>query len=218
MKKLNTSLILNILIVILVIIFTLFMVLDIHFMKEVKLLEVTSLENFKFFTVDSNVLMGIISLTMIIYELKLKNNKIKEIPKYIYILKMVGVSAVTLTFIVTLCFLSPMYGFYAMYNNSNLFFHLVIPLLSIISYVFYEKYNNKYKYAVFGIIPMLVYGIIYATNILVRLNTDGLTFKYDFYGFLQGNINNIYFVVPTIIIISYLISLLLVYLNKRFSK
>ena len=139
MKKLNTSLILNILIVILVIIFTLFMVLDIHFMKEVKLLEVTSLENFKFFTVDSNVLMGIISLTMIIYELKLKNNKIKEIPKYIYILKMVGVSAVTLTFIVTLCFLSPMYGFYAMYNNSNLFFHLVIPLLSIISYVFYEK-------------------------------------------------------------------------------
>lgn len=218
MKKLNTSLILNILIVILVIIFTLFMVLDIHFMKEVKLLEVTSLENFKFFTVDSNVLMGIISLTMIIYELKLKNNKIKEIPKYIYILKMVGVSAVTLTFIVTLCFLSPMYGFYAMYNNSNLFFHLVIPLLSIISYVFYEKYNNKYKYAVFGIIPMLVYGIIYATNILVRLNTDGLTFKYDFYGFLQGNINNIYFVVPTIIIVSYLISLLIVYLNKRFSK
>ena len=218
MKKLNTSLILNILIVILVIIFTLFMVLDIHFMKEVKLLEVTSLENFKFFTVDSNVLMGIISLTMIIYELKLKNNKIKEIPKYIYILKMVGVSAVTLTFIVTLCFLSPMYGFYAMYNNSNLFFHLVIPLLSIISYVFYEKYNNKYKYAVFGIIPMLVYGIIYATNIIVRLNTDGLTFKYDFYGFLQGNINNIYFVVPTIIIVSYLISLLIVYLNKRFSK
>ena len=65
---------------------------------------------------------------------------------------------------------------------------------------------------------MLVYGIIYATNILVRLNTDGLTFKYDFYGFLQGNINNIYFVVPTIIIVSYLISLLIVYLNKRFSK
>lgn len=218
MKKLNISLILNILIVILVIIFTLFMVLDIHFMKEVKLLEVNSLENFKFFTVDSNVLMGIISLTMIIYELKLKNNKIKEIPKYIYILKMVGVSAISLTFIVTLFFLSPMYGFYAMYNNSNLFFHLIIPLLSIISYIFYEKYNNKYKYAVFGIIPMFVYGIIYATNILVRLNTDGLTFKYDFYGFLQGNINNIYFVVPTIIIVSYLISLLLVYLNKKFSK
>ena len=75
MKKLNISLILNILIVILVIIFTLFMVLDIHFMKEVKLLEVNSLENFKFFTVDSNVLMGIISLTMIIYELNLKTIK-----------------------------------------------------------------------------------------------------------------------------------------------
>ena len=180
-----------------------------------KLLELTKIEMFKFYTVDSNILMGIMALIMAIYEKKLLKKKIKEIPKFVYILYFIGTSAITLTFIVTLFFLSPQYGFYAMYSNNNLFLHLVIPVLSIITYIKYEKHDIKYKYGLLGVIPMFIYSIYYISMVLIHLNDGGLTFKYDFYGFLQGNINNIYIVLPVIYLFAYLISITLLYLNKK---
>lgn len=215
MKKIKVSLILNIIIVLLVIFATIFMFTGFKFMPGGSLLEVSKVEMFKFYTVDSNILMGIVSLIFIIYEKKLLKNKIKEIPKKVYILKLIATSGITLTFITTSFFLAPTYGFYAMFNNSNLFFHLVVPVLSIITYIFFEKHENKYKYAFFGIIPMFLYSIFYISNVLIHLNNGGLTFKYDFYGFLQGNINNIYIVIPVIYLMSYIISVLLVFGNKR---
>lgn len=215
MKKIKVSLILNIIIVLLVIFATIFMFTGFKFMPGGSLLEVSKVEMFKFYTVDSNILMGIVSLIFIIYEKKLLKNKIKEIPKKVYILKLIATSGISLTFITTSFFLAPSYGFYAMFNNSNLFFHLVVPVLSIITYIFFEKHENKYKYAFFGIIPMFLYSIFYIANVLIHLNNGGLTFKYDFYGFLQGNLNNIYIVIPVIYLISYVISVLLVFGNKR---
>ena len=215
MKNIKKSLILNIIIVVLVIMSCTFMFNGIKFMPDETLLELTKMEMFKFYTVDSNILMGIMALIMVIYEKKLLKKKIKEIPKFVYILKLIGTSAITLTFIVTLFFLSPQYGFYAMYNNNNLFLHLVIPVLAIITYVFYEKHDNKYSYAFLGIIPMLIYSIYYASMIIIHLSDGGLTFKYDFYGFLRGNINNVYIVLPVMYLFAYLISILLIYLNKK---
>ena len=185
------------------------------FMHASRLLEATKMEMFKFYTIDSNILVGIISFILVIWEIKLLNKKVKVIPNSIYVLKFIATSAITLTFVTTLFFLAPQYGLYAMYNNSNLFFHLIVPVLAIISYVFFEKYNNKYKYAILGIIPMFLYSIYYTGMIIINLDNGGLTFKYDFYGFLQGNINNIYFVIPSIYIITYLISLSIVLMNKR---
>jgi len=218
MKKIKVSLILNIIIVLLVIFATIFMFTGFKFMPGGSLLEVSKVEMFKFYTVDSNILMGIVSLIFIIYEKKLLKNKIKEIPKKVYIFKLIATSGISLTFITTSFFLAPSYGFYAMFNNSNLFFHLVVPVLSIVTYIFFEKHDNKYKYAILGIIPMFLYSIFYTTNILIHLNNGGLTFKYDFYGFLQGNLNNIYLVIPVIYLISYVISLLLVFGNRKIKK
>lgn len=218
MKKIKVSLILNIIIVLLVIFATIFMFTGFKFMPGGSLLEVSKVEMFKFFTVDSNILMGIVSLIFIIYEKKLLKNKIKEIPKKVYILKLIATSGISLTFITTSFFLAPTYGFYAMFNNNNLLFHLVVPVLSIITYIFFEKHDNKYKYAILGIIPMFLYSIFYTTNILINLNNGGLTFKYDFYGFLQGNLNNIYLVIPVIYLISYIISILLVFGNRKIKK
>lgn len=218
MKKIKVSLILNIIIVLLVIFATIFMFTGFKFMPGGSLLEVSKVEMFKFYTVDSNILMGIVSLIFIIYERKLLKNKIKEIPKKVYILKLIATSGISLTFITTSFFLAPSYGFYAMFNNNNLLFHLVVPVLSIITYIFFEKYDNKYKYAILGIIPMFLYSIFYTTNILIHLNNGGLTFKYDFYGFLQGNLNNIYLVIPVIYLISYIISVLLVFGNRKIKK
>jgi len=218
MNNVKKSFILNVITVILVIIMIIFMLLGIHFMPKNDLLILsTKFENFKFYTIDSNILLCLSSLLLAIYEYKLLKKKIKVIPKNIYIFKMVGVSAISLTFIVTLFFLSPLYGFYGMYNNVNLFFHFVIPIIGFISYFFYEKHDNEYKYAYYGIIPMLLYAIFYISNILIHLD-EGISFKYDFYGFLQGNINNIYFAIPIIFIVGYLLSLLTICLNKKLAK
>ena len=218
MKKIKISLILNIIIILLVIITSIFMFTGFKFMPDNSLLEATKLEMFKFYTVDSNLLIGIIALIFVIYEIKLIKKDIEKIPKGIYILKQIGTSGITLTFVTTAFFLAPQYGLYAMYNNNNLLFHLIIPVLSIITYIFFEKYDNKYRYSFYGIIPMFIYSIYYSSMIFIHLNDGGLTFKYDFYGFLQGNINNAYIVLPVIYLFSLLISVVLIFLNKKLSK
>ena len=218
MNRIKISLILNTIIVVLVTIGTIFMFTGIKFMPDATLLEASKVEMFKFYTVDSNILIGIISLILVIYEIKLLNKKIDKIPNKIYLFKFIGTAGITLTFIVTAIFLAPQYGLYSMYNNNNLFFHLIVPLLSIISYIVFEKHNNKYKYAYLGILPMFIYSIFYTSNILIHLDNDGLTFKYDFYGFLNGNLNNIYIVIPIIYLVTYIISILLITLNKKISN
>ena len=216
--KLKSSIIMNILIVILVTIGTIFMFTGCTFMPAEKILEVSNIEMFKFYTVDSNILMAIVSLIFVIYEIRLEKGKIKEIPTSIYNLKFLGVAGITLTFVVTLCFLAPMYGFYAMYNNNNLFFHLIVPILSIVSFIIIEKYDVKYKFSFIGIIPMAIYSVFYTTNVLTHLVDGKPTWEYDFYGFLFGNVKYAFISLPVILLITYLISLLLIFLNKKLLK
>ena len=105
-----------------------------------------------------------------------------------------------------------------MYNNNNLFFHLVAPMLSFVSFIFYEKFDSKYKYALFGVVPMVLYGIYYIAMILSHFDGKDSLMKYDFYGFLQGNINNIYVSLPLIFIIGYITTILLIFLNKKCAR
>ena len=81
----------------------------IKFMPAQDLLTATKIEMFKFYTVDSNILIGIISLWLIIYECLLLRKKINKIPERVYILKLLGTAGIMLTFLVTLVFLTPRY-------------------------------------------------------------------------------------------------------------
>ena len=215
MKYLKPSLIINSIIVILVTIATIFMFTGFKFMPDGMLLEATKMNMFRFYTVDSNILVGVVSLLVIIFEIKLMKGKIEEIPKWVYNLKLMGVAGITLTFVVTLVFLAPLYGFYAMYNNSNLFYHLIIPILSLISYICFENYENKYRYALIGMIPMFIYSVYYTTEVLLHLENGKPTWEYDFYGFLQGNVMNIFITIPIIFAGTYVLSLIIVILNKK---
>ena len=218
MKNIKKSLVLNIITFLLVTIGCIFMFNGIKFMPTGSLLDASNTKMFKYYTVDSNILVGVVSYVLAFCEMLYMKKKIKKIPEVVYILKLVGASAITLTFLTTAIFLVPQYGLYDMYNNSNLFFHLIIPILTVVSYIFYEKHDNKYSYAVYGIMPMFLYSIYYSSMICVNLDEGGLTPKYDFYGFLRGNINNISIAVPTIFLIAYLISIGIIFLNKKSSK
>jgi len=216
MKKLNISLYINILITILTIISMIIMFTGYKFMDEPELiLESSHIGMFKFFTVDSNLLMGITSFIYAYYLLHHKNINYK-----LSLLKLLSTTAVSLTFIVVFVYLGPIspYGIKAMLLNSNLFFHLIIPVLSIISFIFFEEHKLKIKDALYGIIPTLIYSIYYLLNVLFHMEKGVVDPKYDWYWFAQNGTLGIIIVIVVIYLFSYILSLILYLFNKKIHK
>ena len=212
------ALILNIIIVIFVVMASIMMFIGYKFMPgEEIVLESSKIGMFKFFTVDSNILMGIISFIFIIYDIKLLKGKIKEIPKSIYIWKLMATTGVTLTFLVVFSYLGPLAGsMYKMIMNSNLFFHLLVPVLSIITFTLFEKKDKlSFKYSFLGIIPVIIYGILYFINVLMHMENGVVSPIYDFYWFVQNGVWTTIIVIPIMIIIAYTISFVLWKLNNK---
>lgn len=219
-KNIKISLVLNILVFIMVVLGTIFMVTGFKFMSNTHILASTGLEPLKFYTVDSNILVGLAYLILIIYEYLLLKDKIKKIPKYVYILKYISTVAVSLTFLVTLLYLSPLYGskFLFLYQNSNLFFHLLVPLFSFISFCYFEKTDLEFKYTYYGVSTMILYGIYYVINILIHMDNGKILPKYDWYGFVYGGILSIIIAFLIMIIIIYIVSLVIYKLNGSKNK
>ena len=168
---------------------------------------------FKFYTVDSNIFMGLISLLFVIKEILNK-----EITKNMYRLKLMATTSVTLTFLVVFAYLGPISkdGIKSMLQNSNLFFHLIIPALSMINFTIFERTNKlKIKDTLYGIIPTIIYAIFYITNLLQHVEYGKVSPIYDWYWFVQNGIKTAVIVAPLIILITYVISLSLWKLNKR---
>ena len=215
-SNLKISFIINIVIFIMVLLGTIFMITGFKFMSNTEVLATTGLSLFKFYTVDSNIFAGLASLILIIYEILILNKRIDKIPKFAYIMKYIGTVAVSLTFLVTLFYLAPSYGknFWFLYQNSNLLFHLLVPILSFISFVCFEKIKLNFKYTFYGVSTMILYGIYYVSNILIHQENGKVAFEYDWYGFVQNGVSSIFIVFPVILLITYLIGLIIYKLNS----
>lgn len=218
MKKIKIALFLNTLIVILTIISSIIMFTGFKFMYDYELvLESNKISMFKFFTVDSNMLMGLVSLIFIVKEVELLKNK-KQIEKKYYLLKLMSTTAVGLTFLVVFAYLGPLtkYGIKAMITNSNLFFHLIIPVISILNFILFEKTDElNLKDVKYGIIPTFIYSIFYITNIVIHMENGKVSTVYDWYWFVQNGVWTTIIVVPVIFGITYLISLIIWKLNRK---
>ena len=92
---------------------------------------------------------------------------------------------------------------------------MIVPLLALISYIFLEKHDNKYKYAFLGVIPMFLYALYYVPNVILHKSE---LVSYDFYNFLRGDYSNIYYTIPVLFLMGYLISILIIFANKKFAK
>ncbi len=161
--------------------------------------------------------MGVISLIFAIQEIKLLQNKISKISDKMYLLKLMATSAVGLTFVTVVGYLGPISpgGIQSMLLNSNLFFHLIIPVLSILTFSIFEQTNViKFKHVITGVIPTVVYEIYYLINVLTHIENGKVPFKYDWYWFVQGGLWQIFIVMPLMIGVTYVISLLLWKFNK----
>ena len=127
-----------------------------------KALGETNITVFKYFTFQSNIFMGAVALVYAIYQLLIILNKRDKLPHVLLVFNHVGVTAVGLTFLIVIFFLAPGYGFDKMYNNANLFFHALVPIVAMINYMFLEKECSfKFINTLFSIIPSLLYGIVY---------------------------------------------------------
>ena len=217
--KVKISLVLNILIVIFTIFATIAMFTGFKFMHgHDVVLQSTKLGMLRFFTVQSNILMGIIALFFACLEIKLLKGKIEEISTKAYVLKLMATTAVGLTFLVVFAYLGPIteYGIIAMIMNSNLFFHLITPLLSMICFAAFERTNKvKFKYTFLGIIPTFLYAIYYMINIFVHMENGKVSPVYDWYWFVQNGVWTAIIVVPLMFLITYLITLILWKINKK---
>ena len=216
--KIKISIVINILISFLTLIATIIMFTGFKFMtgNEVAL-ESTKIGMLKFFTVDSNLFMGIISLLFAINEIQLIKGTKKDISIKMYILKLMATTSVGLTFFVVFAYLGPISkgGIMSLLMNSNLFFHLIIPVLSIISFVFFEKTDKiKFSHTFLGIIPAVIYGIPYITNVLIHMENGIVSTTYDWYWFVQNGVWTAVIVVPIIFAITYVISLILWKTNR----
>ena len=180
--------------------------------------EKTKIEMFKLFTIDSNLFMGIVALIFVVLEYQVLKGKRKDISKNMYILKLMVTTAVGLTFFVVFAYLGPITkgGIMSMLRNSNFFLHLVIPVLSIITFIFFEKTDKiKLRHVFLGLVPTLVYAIFYLTNILIHMENHKVSPTYDWYWFVQNGVWTALIVASIIILITYMISFILWKLNHK---
>ena len=188
------------------------------FMDGEHILESTKIGMFRFFTVDSNIFMGIVALIFAIKEIKLLNGKLDEISNKVYALKLMATVSVGLTFFTVFGYLGPIAegGILSLLKNSNLFLHLIIPVLSMINFSLFEKTDKlKFKYSFLGVLPALVYSIFYMINVLVHMENGKVSPIYDWYWFVQGGIWQVYIVFPVMLIFTYIISVALWRINRK---
>ena len=211
-RRLIISFIANILVFLLFVSGTIIM-----FVKGGDALSSRGLSVFKYFTFQSNVFMGAVAFIYGYYQWLILRKKKDKIPHVLNVFNHVGVTAVGLTFIIVIVVLGPGYGYDKMYNNANLFFHALVPVLAIINYLFFEKEAKiRFIETLYAMVPCILYGIVYFI-VVVSQNAYG-NLKIDFYNFGKDGpfIGALYFL--AIIAISYSIGLFLYFINQLVFK
>ena len=135
-----------------------------------------SAKHFRYFTTDSNILCAVSALFMLYSQFFAAGNI-----AWIQVFKFVGTVSVTLTMLTVLFFLAPTQGWKEMFEGSNLYMHLVNPLLAIVSILLFDGGGvMTLPQSLIGLCPTVFYGAAYSYYVLVKQRWK------DFYGFNRG--------------------------------
>lgn len=164
-----------------------------------ELLTASGLWSLRYFTVLSNLLMGLAALVMLIARLLGKvNTGVRR-------LHYAGAVSVGLTLLVVLAFLGPLFGYPSMFRGVNLWMHLIVPVLALVDYALLEEGPQPtFPESLLATVPMLLYGVFYLWNIL----TNGVEGN-DFYGFTIFGLHMVPVVYLVVFLGDWAISLLL---------
>lgn len=142
------------------------------------------LRTFCMFTVNSNILCAAAMAMVIPYTLDGLRTHNYHMPRWIVDLVYMGVTAVALTFLVSLFILSPAKGFVLIFTGSRFFLHGVCPVLAIVAFCFFMSEKRlTIRDSLLALIPVLIYAIVYYVMVAVLGEEKGGW--NDFYGFLS---------------------------------
>ena len=154
-----------------------------------RVLSQRGLESLKYYTCLSNIFAGLISgLTVVcLFVTGLQ----VSLPMWVALLKYSAAVSVCLTFSVVVVFLGPRMGYKLLFAEEQLFLHAVGPLLAVFSFLSSPFIPQMKSSATFiAVIPTLLYGIVYAANILKNGIGEGEKTN-DWYGFAAGGVKSI---------------------------
>lgn len=144
------------------------------FLKDGKWDFETGVRRQKYFTALSNEFCAITCVFMIFF------------PDFypVRILKFTGVIAVMVTFVTVLVFLGPTLGYRRVMEGRDFVLHVVNPVLAAISFGVFEREKIAFPHCLFGMVPVILYGIVYIYFVMLAPKEKR---GEDFYGFNKGN-------------------------------
>jgi hypothetical protein len=110
---------------------------------------------FRFFTMQSNVLCAISALCVCLF----------PDADWAYYLKIIGTAGVMVTMLTVLIFLGQVYGYKPLLAGSELFMHLLTPLMALISLVVFERRGIGFWTSFIGLLPVALYAPLYLYKI-----------------------------------------------------
>lgn len=160
-------------------------------------MRVHGFQAFQFFTVDSNLLMAIISAITIYHIVKILKDPAHRVPHWLELLAFISVTSVAVTFVTVCVILGPAAGFLSMFTGNNFMLHLINPLAAIASFMFFTTfYPISWKQTPLAIISTMIYGIVYF-YLVVALGPENGGWQ-DFYYFNAGGRGALSFIVMQI--------------------
>lgn len=166
----------------------------------------SGLENFKYFTVLSNIFCGIVSLIALIR---------RKMPALV---RLMSSSAVGLTFLIVAAFLQPVYPDTNLYQGGNLWFHLIVPVISMVQFILIENSSKiPFKYTFLSASLSLIYGMGYLINILLN-GVGEWPDTNDWYGFLNWGFPVGIAIFAFVVLMNFVIAVILRVLNGLVSK
>ena len=151
-----------------------------------------SLKSFTYFTILSNIFVFITTLIFFIKNfIEIIIRKKVNFHSFLYVLRFFSTISIFLTFFVFLLILAPIYpdGFIAAYkmdNYGSVFVHMIVPVLSIIDFLFFDndfKYGKKHVFL--STVPPLSYLFFIIIIGQLGLRWDGMYAPYNFLNYMS---------------------------------
>ena len=140
------------------------------------------IRTFCMFTVNSNILAGLSMLLCIPYTVDGLRTGYYHLPDWVVVLMHIAVTAVSLTFLVSLVLLAPVKGFRLIFSGSRFFLHGVCPVLSIVTFCcFICSHLIRLRESPLALIPVFIYAVLYLIMVVIIGEERGGWS--DFYGF-----------------------------------
>ena len=132
------------------------------------------LRTFCMFTVNSNILAAAAMAMVIPYTMDGLRTHNYYLPRWIVDVVYAGVTAVALTFLVSLFILSPAKGFVLIFTGSRFFLHGVCPILAVAAFCFFMSQKElRLADSLFALIPVLIYAVVYYIMVVVLGDEKG---------------------------------------------